>query len=190
MLSSGAAGRKEREVADRYTRRTVLTRAAAGIILGVGLAGCAGPQTSSVPQAASPAVDPCGSDVWMADLVDVVGPAKQATWAKSASVDDGFCAIKAGMSIIFNQDPGQSKETFTGSFDIWVATDSDSNPHLHQCFEVFDAAGKSLFKLGPFSDIEMPQPGNYHHSIGYFEYPSGSYAQMAKVCRWPSTCKG
>jgi hypothetical protein len=144
-----------------------------------------------LPRASSPEVDLCGSDIWTADLLDVVGPAKQATWLKSATVDDGFCTIKAGMSILFNQDVSpQDKNASTGSFDIWVSTVSDNKPQLHQSFEVFDSAGKSLFKLGPFGGFEMPMAVNYHHWIGYFQYPSSSYNQMAKCCRLPSSCKG
>ena len=148
-------------------------------------------QTVAPPAATVAAADPFTSDLWTTTLVDLEGSAKQGIWEKAATLDDGFCTIKAHMSIVFNTDasPDDSNAN-TGSFDIWVSTvNASSKPQLHQSFEVLDATGKSLFKLGPFGGFEIPSSVNYHHWIGYFTYPKNSYPQIAKVCRLPSTCK-
>ena len=134
--------------------------------------------------------DPHSSEVWTANIVDGVGSSKQAIWGKEAVLDDGTCTIKAAMAIFFDKAAAdQDAKAFTGSFDIWVSTKSDSKPHLHQSFEVLDQNGKPLFNLGPFGGFEVPSSSNYYHWIGYFNYPKDSFAQMAKVSRLPSTCR-
>jgi hypothetical protein len=174
------------------TRRNLL-RGLGGLTVAIGLAGCS--QQHAEPKAAveKPApqpIDPLTSDELTTDVVDIDGSAKRGVWAKKMVIDDGFCTIKAGMAIIFNQDQSPNKDdSYAGTFDIWSSTVSDAKPHLHQGFEIFDAGGKSLFKLGPFDGLPMPSPVNYHHWIGYFDFPKSSYAQMAKCCRLPSTCK-
>lgn len=171
-------------MASFYTRRAFLWLAVGGITLATGLFGCAG------QQAGVGAADPHASNIWTAEIVDGVGSSKQAAWATEATLDDGMCTIKAAMAIFFDQAISeQDSNSFTGSFDIWVSTKSDSKPHLHQSFEVLDQNGKSLFTLGPFGGFEVPSSSNYYHWIGYFNYPKASFAQMAKCCRLPSTCR-
>jgi hypothetical protein len=176
------------------TRRNVLLRGMGGLTVAIGLAGCS--QEHAAPEAADekptrPPIDPLKNDELTTDVVDIDGSAKRGVWKKMMVIDDGFCTIKASMWIIFNQDESpRDPNAYAGTFDIWSSTISDSKPHLHQGFEVFDANGKSLFKLGPFDDFQMPSPVNYHHWIGYFDFPKATYAQIAKCCRLPSTCKG
>jgi hypothetical protein len=180
-------------MARQITRRSILVRGMGGITLAIGIAGCSQEHacsTASPAEKTTQPVDPLSSDVLTTDLVDIDGSAKRGVWAKKMLVDDGFCTIKAGMSIVFDQDPSQNDpNAYAGSFDIWSSSDSDTKPKLHQGFEIFDVSGKSLFKLGPFGGFEMSSPVNYHHWIGYFDYPKASYAQIAKCCRLPSTCK-
>lgn len=188
-------------MSNSYSRRTVLVRGVGGIVLASGLTGCnstgeSGPQPATQPaaeatpkSAADP--DPCASDVWTTALVDTVGPAKQGTWTKATGGDDGFFIIKEGMTILFNKDvPGQDKDTFSGSFDIWINTkQTDGVSHLHQSFTIMDASNNVLFKLGPFSDDDIPPIISYYHWLKYFDYPKDAYDRMAKICRWPETCK-
>jgi hypothetical protein len=176
------------------TLRNLLARGMGGLTVAIGLAGCsqehAGPE-SAVEKPAKQPIDPLANDELTTDVVDIDGSAKRGVWVKQMVIDDGFCTIRAGMWIIFNQDQSPNKDdSYAGTFDIWSSTISDTKPHLHQGFEVFDAAGKSLFKLGPFDDFQMPSPVNGAHWIGYFDFPKASYAQIAKCTRLPSTCKG
>jgi hypothetical protein len=176
-------------MSEQITRRDILIGSIGAITLAIGMAGC-GQEHQQPAAVAQAAADPLSSDVLTTDVADIDGSAKRGVWAKKMSVDNGFCTIKAAMAIIFNQDQSPNDpNAYSGSFDIWTSTDSESKPHLHQGFEVFDASGKLLFKLGPFGGFEMPSAVNYHHWIGYFDYPKSTYAQIAKCTRSPSTCK-
>jgi hypothetical protein len=209
----GVIGGRSKRMFTQFIRKAVWIHRIGSVVLAAALLGCAGQQTSvdqpatstTIPQAAvdqKPAAtqptaavaapaDLYSSDLWTTNLVDLEGSAKRGNWPKAAALDDGFCTIKAGMSIEFNTDISpDDANSRTGSFDVWVSTvDISSKPQLHQSFDVLDANGKSLFKLGPFGGFEIPSAVNYHHWIGYFTYPKDADPQIAKCYRLPSTCK-
>jgi hypothetical protein len=182
-------------MAPQPTRRHVLLAAAA-----TALASCTH-HHSETPQAAGTPIgdDPCDSDAWTSDLVEQTTPAhwKVAAWHKAAAVDsieedgdDATCTILPGMVATFYADvEGNAPGTLQGTFSMELNThDPNGKFRLRQSFKVFDGAGKVLFTVGPYTGVEMPEPGAAYRWIEYFDFPKSAYAAMHKVCRSPATC--